>query len=165
MRSLKMIQRTLWVENSSGQAAVEFTLTIILFVLLMYGIVEGSRAMFAYSSASQASREGVRYASVRGAASKQNVPTCTDCPATVAQISSWVRNKAPGVHLQTVTVCWFKKNPSTVCASTPHLPDNQEPGSNVRVTVSVNFRPVLPLPLIPPVVIPISSMSEMLISN
>jgi Flp pilus assembly protein TadG len=154
-----MIRRTLRVKNSSGQAAVEFTLVFILFVMLMYFIVEGARAVFAYSSASQATREAVRYASVRGSTS-----TCaTDCPATVAQITNYARGKAVGVHLKTVSVCWFKINPTTVCGTNPHNPDNQEPGSNVRVGVTIDFQAILPL--VPSNVIPIASTSEMVISN
>lgn len=154
-----MIRRKLRVKNSFGQAAVEFTLVFILFVLLMYIIVEGARAVFAFSSASQAAREGVRYASVRGGTS-----TCpTDCPASVAQITNYVRGKAVAVYLQTVNVCWFKINPTTVCVTDPHNPDNQEPGSNVRVRVTIDFQPILPL--VPKTLIPISSTSEMVISN
>jgi hypothetical protein len=121
--------------------------------------VEGARAVFTFSSAAQAAREGVRYASVRGSTS-----TCpTDCPASVAQITNYVRGKAVGVYLQTVNVCWFKINPTTVCVNDPHNPDNQETGSNIRVTVKIDFQPILPL--VPSNVIPISSSSEMVISN
>ena len=41
-----MIGRTLRVKNNCGQAAVEFTLVFLLFLMLMYLIVEGSRAIF-----------------------------------------------------------------------------------------------------------------------
>jgi Flp pilus assembly protein TadG len=157
MWNLNTIRRALGVKSSCGQAAVEFTLVFLLFVLLMYLIVEGARATFAFSSASQAAREAVRYASVRGSTS-----TCpTDCPATVAQITSWARNKAVGVYLNSVDVCWWKK--ATDCATNPHDPNNQKPGSNVRVKVTINFKPVLSL--VPQGVIPIKSSSEMVISN
>lgn len=158
MWDFNLIRRALRVKSSSGQAAVEFTLVFILFVLLMYLIVEGARAIFAFSSASQAVREAVRYASVHGSTS-----TCStgDCPATVAQITNYARGKAVGVYLQTVDVCWWKK--ATDCANNPHNPDNQEPGSNVRVKVTIDFKPVLPL--VPSGVIPIASSSEMVISN
>jgi hypothetical protein len=157
MWNFKIIRSALRTKSSSGQAAVEFTLVFLLFVLLMYILVEGARATFAFSSASQAATEGVRYASVRGSTS-----TCpTDCPATVNQITNYVRGKAVGVHLETVDVCWWKK--ATDCVNNPHNPENKEPGSNVWVQVRIDFKPILPL--VPSGVIPISSSSEMVISN
>jgi Flp pilus assembly protein TadG len=161
MWNFNLIGRTLRVNNNCGQAAVEFTLVFLLFLMLMYLIVEGSRAIFAFSSASQAAREGVRYASVRGSTS-----TCTtDCPASVDQITAYTRGKAVGVHLQTVQVCWWK-NPTTKatdCANNPHLLENKDPGSGVWVRVTIDFTPILPM--VPTGVIPIASSSEMVIPN
>src|SRR5688500_6753955 len=131
-----MKQFTLAVKNSLGQAAVEFTLIFLLFLMLMYLFVEGSRAIFAFSSASQAARSGVRYASVRGSTS-----TCpTDCPASVDQIKNYVNGHAPGTYLKSVDVCWWQKTPD--CAKNPHKAENKEPGSNVRVTVKIDFEPI-----------------------
>ena len=46
MWNFNLIGRTLRVKNNCGQAAVEFTLVFLLFLMLMYLIVEGSRAIF-----------------------------------------------------------------------------------------------------------------------
>jgi Flp pilus assembly protein TadG len=159
--NFNLIRRALRVKSNSGQAAVEFTLVFVLFVLLMYLIVEGARAIFAFSSASQAAREAVRYASVRGSTS-----TCTtDCPASVTDITTYARGKAVGVYLQTVDVCWWKNatTKATDCANNPHLLENKDPGSGVWVRVTINFTPILPM--VPTGVIPIASSSEMVISN
>jgi hypothetical protein len=48
-------------ERSRGQATVEFALVILLLMLLLFGIVDFSRLLFAYATMSNGVREGVRY--------------------------------------------------------------------------------------------------------
>lgn len=139
--------------SNSGQAAVEFTLVFLLFLMLMYLIVEGARMTFAFTSASQAARDGVRFASVRGSTS-----TCSSgCPAQVVDIQNYVKGQAPGNYLNSVDVCWWEGK--SACTTT----GSKEPGANVRVTVKIDFKPVLPM--VPTGTIAIQSKSEMAISN
>jgi Flp pilus assembly protein TadG len=147
-----MARGALQLKNSSGQAAVEFTLVFLLFLMLMYLIVEGARLTFAYSSASQAARAGVRYASVRGSTS-----TCTGCPASVTAIQNYVKAQTPGTHLKSVDVCWWEK--TSGCTTT----GSKEPGANVRVSVQIDFKPILSM--VPIGTTAIKSKSEMVISN
>jgi hypothetical protein len=44
-----------------GQATVEFALVILLLMLLVFGIVDFSRLLFAYATMSNGVREGARY--------------------------------------------------------------------------------------------------------
>ena len=48
----------------SGQTLVEFTLLLPIFLLLIIGFLDVGRAVFYYSSLSNATREGARYAIV-----------------------------------------------------------------------------------------------------
>ncbi|MCJ7717211.1 MAG: pilus assembly protein, partial [Anaerolineales bacterium] len=47
--------------NSSGQGMVEFAIVFPLLLLLLFGIFEFGRIMFAYSAAVSSSREAARY--------------------------------------------------------------------------------------------------------
>src|SRR2546425_5110466 len=106
------------LSRQSGSAIVEFTLISLMFFMLTFGLVEFGRAVFDYSMVSSLSREGVRYASVRGSASGH--------AATATDVSTYVQGKAVGLPV-TVTTTW-----------TP----NNNPGSTVSVQVQYNFTSV-----------------------
>ncbi|MDQ2901567.1 MAG: pilus assembly protein [Acidobacteriota bacterium] len=103
---------------------IEFALVIGVFLWMFFGIIDGGRFVWAYNTVAFACREGTRYAIVRGAA---NVS-----PATSAQITTIVQNRAAGLDplLITVTSTW--------------LPDNKA-GSYVQVKVAYTFKPVTPV--------------------
>jgi hypothetical protein len=50
--------------RSSGQSLVEFALLLPLFVLLLFGVIDGGRLVYENSVVSQAAREAARQASV-----------------------------------------------------------------------------------------------------
>jgi TadE-like protein len=56
-------------ERSRGQALVEFSLVIPIFLLVLMGLFDLGRAVFAYNTLTNAAREGARMAIVN-----QNVP-------------------------------------------------------------------------------------------
>lgn len=63
-----------------GQALVEFALVFPIFLLIVFGIVDAGRLIFAYNALSNAAREGARVAVVNQAATGTN--TCnTDSTA------------------------------------------------------------------------------------
>ena len=75
--------------NTKGQALVEFALILPIFVLLLLGIFDFGRAIYAYNTVLNASREGARHAivdqtaaNVRGAAAQHAVALGID-PADV----------------------------------------------------------------------------------
>lgn len=108
-------------KGERGVYIVESAITFSVFLLLMFGVMEFGRAIWAYSSIAHAGREGVRYAIVRGSESGRAV-AATD-------VQDFVRNKA-GLSTATVTTTW--------------TPDNN-PNSVVQVKVDYNFQPVIPL--------------------
>jgi Flp pilus assembly protein TadG len=79
LRSLKRI-----LADSRGQSLVEFSLSALMLVLVMFGIFEMSRMLLVYTTVSNAARAGARYAIVHGAHSNS--------PATSASITTVVKN-------------------------------------------------------------------------
>ncbi len=116
-----------------GSLLLESALSFSAFLLLTFGVMEFSMAVFAYNFVSYAAREGARWASVRGST---YVPagTTVGTPATADQIRDFVRSQAVGLIANNVTV------------TTTWSPDNA-PGSNVRVAVSYNVIPLVGLAL------------------
>jgi hypothetical protein len=87
--------------EDGGQAIVEFALVLPLFILLVTGIMDLSRAVWEENTLAYAAREGTRYAIVHGSHALTPVGPCTSC--NDATITSIVRAAAVGVNNITVT--------------------------------------------------------------
>ena len=116
-----------------GQALVEFTLVTPVFLLMLFGLLDLGRVVWANDVVANAAREGARWASVHGISDMTT-------PATKQQIKSYTLNfaVAAGAGPQ-VTVCYSAvniANGSVRCSG-----DSDEAGAaNARgnmVTVSV----------------------------
>jgi len=96
-----------------GQTLVEFALITVLFLMLLFGITEFSRALWTWNAIVHATREGARYAVVQA-------PTSTDAeiikyvvyhdPAGTASSAPVV----PGLSESNVTVTYLKYDGTTV---------------------------------------------------
>lgn len=79
-----------------GATAAEFAFVMPLLLITLGTIWDFGRAMYAYHFISNAARQGARWASVRGSSSFEGCPTASSpCPATAAQIQSYVQSLAP----------------------------------------------------------------------
>jgi hypothetical protein len=81
-----------------GQALVETALVLPIFLLVLFGLVDGGRFVYTDSVMSQAAREGARLASVEALWIKTNTPVPNDpsCVATAGAINPGVN---PGAHV------------------------------------------------------------------
>lgn len=58
----------------SGQGLAEFAFIVPIFVVMMFGIVDFGRVIWAFNSVENAAREGARYAIVHGGSAAQSCP-------------------------------------------------------------------------------------------
>jgi Flp pilus assembly protein TadG len=128
----------------NGATMVEFALVASAFFMLIFGVIQMALAVFAYNSLCDAAREAVRYAMVHGPGSAS--------PATTVQIQQVAMNVAPNLNLQTsnITVSW----PSD--SNIASLKDAQ-----VTITYNYSFR----IPFMSAVTLPLTSSSQMLVSQ
>src|SRR3954467_14207972 len=86
--------------HSRGQSVAEFALVIPLFLVMLFGIIDIGRVVWANDALANAAREGARYASVTGS-------SLITPDSTPAQIKSYTANYAiaAGTNV-TVTVCY-----------------------------------------------------------
>jgi Flp pilus assembly protein TadG len=99
------------IENRRcGQTLVEFALVVLIFLMLLFGILEFSRALWTYNTIVQATRAGARFAVVE-------IPSLTN-----AQVKNFVvyHNSAgtgdpvlPGLNTSNVTVTYTRIDPNT----------------------------------------------------
>lgn len=117
-----------------GQALVEFSLALVIFLLLLFGVVDLGRGIYQFNGVSQAAREIARVTSVhRGSGCP---PTCTS-PETVAVIGVQ-KALIPGLG-----------NPIFRCVdeagALKPVNDGCAPGDGVRVTAFAPYTALVPL--------------------
>lgn len=110
-------------QTEAGQALVEFSLTFIIFMILVLGVVDVGRAVWNYNTLASATREGTRYAMVHGSASSApSGPAAND-----ANVQAAVSKYASGLnsHNLTTTSTW--------------LDGGNSAGSRVKVTATYSY--------------------------
>ena len=113
-------------DDDRGATLVEFAFAAVVYFLFIFGTMDFGRMIFDYNIVSSAARDGVRWASVRGASS--------DHPqvggATEADVKAYVVGRSLGLLTASdVTVTW--------------IPSNQA-GGIVQVQTQYNFTSVVP---------------------
>lgn len=103
-----------YAKDDDAQSLVEFALTLPIFLLVVTGLFDVSRAVWQENTLAFAAREGTRYAIVHGSAGVPAVGPCTThpCPTSgteftnrnLQKIVDAVVNNAIGVPNITVTI-------------------------------------------------------------
>jgi Flp pilus assembly protein TadG len=130
--------------HPAGQVISEFGVIAVVFVVLIFAVMEMAAAIFAYSTICEAAREAARYAIAHS-------PTSAN-PATNAQIQQVAVNAAPTLGLSTsdVSVSW---------PADSNLPSKDD----VKITISYSYS--LSIPLIKPITLTLSSTAQSLVSQ
>lgn len=143
------------IRDDSGSELVEFALSILILLTLVFGVVDFSRAMYSYHFASYAAQEGSRFAMVRGATWTSSCSTTAPpnyaqkygCIAAQSDVQNYVRNLAmAGISPSklTVTTTWPGTTPSCASGCSTCSPAASK-GCFVKVKVSYQFSFMFPL--------------------
>lgn len=124
-------RRSSLAAGSRGQAQVEFVLSILFVMLLIFGMFEVIMLLYTYNVLADAAKEGVRYAIVRGADSTAPCPGCT--PSVTSVVTSWAKASFHDISGMTVTVSY------------PDGGGSNAPPNRVQVQVSYPYKPFLNL--------------------
>jgi Flp pilus assembly protein TadG len=146
MASVRPLRIAPW-HGRSGQGLVEFALVIPVFLLLLFGIIDIGRAVFAYTAVANAAREGARVAAVN----QLDVPSKTTCnlnmPIEDVNAPRWQAKPCAAKSAVSLGV-----QPSSVVvgySAAPGSPGSCSPtlhtGCIVSVTVSAPWSPVTPI--------------------
>ena len=119
MRATERRRRT-----QGGTAMLESALTFSAFLLLTFGVMEFSMAVYAQNFCAYVSHDAARWAAVRG--------STASTPAGTSEVRAWVLSQAAGLSSDRMTV------------TTTWAPDNK-PGSVVAVNVSYSVLPLVGL--------------------
>ncbi len=121
--------------RQSGAEMVEFSITIIYFLFLVFLIIEGSRLMFTYTAISYHANDALRYASLRGAEAYQDNPDRTDLPIDVDKIKNYILGKS---------VIKLTSGDIVVCIGDSNCNGNTSVGEPISVTVNYPFHTAIP---------------------
>lgn len=81
--------------RDSGQGLVEFALIAPIFFIVVLGLIDGTRAIFAYNTLANASREGARYGIVHGGSSVSPVGPGVNEAALTGYVQKYMQAFAP----------------------------------------------------------------------
>jgi Flp pilus assembly protein TadG len=142
------------VRNGERGASLPETAIVMGVVLaLLFGIVDFGRAMYTYAFVAQLAREGARWAIVRGAQCTQ----LDHCNASSSDVQTYVQSLSEGAT---------NANGITASATWPTCPaglSGNQPGCTVNVNVRYTFAFIAPF--VSHLTMPMSSTSQMVISQ
>jgi Flp pilus assembly protein TadG len=142
------------VRDESGSELVEFSISIVIVLMLVFGIIDFCRAIYSYHFVSYAAQEAGRYAIVRGADGSINCSTSAPpnftlsfgCTAASSDIQNYVKSIALPLidkNSLTVTTTWPGTTP-TCTGSCSACSTTNSKGCYVSVNVKYNFAFMLP---------------------
>ena len=139
-----------------GSTLVEQAIILPVLLALFFGVIDMGRALYSYSYVSYIAREATRWASVRGGG--------VNGTARQSDVTNFVKSSMGGAldpARITVNANWIPPaNGSPAC---PGGPGNVKAGCVVQVTVTYNF--VFTLPFLPKGTVPMTSESQMIITQ
>jgi Flp pilus assembly protein TadG len=154
--------------DEEGQSLIEFSLCVTVLLMLVFGIMDMSRALYTEHFIATAAHQGARYAIVRGAtfAGTSCASTSTvNCAATQANVVSYVTslvNSGISPSNMTVTARWPGTDGSgAACTNAVRVVNSA--GCNINVTVNYSYSFILPY--LPKNALALTSSSSMTISQ
>ena len=127
--------------KEKGSTLVEFSLAVVAILIVLFGIIDIGRALYAYNWLSDAARRGTRYAMVRGS-------KCSGlgsaCPASASDIQAYVNSLATGIDTSQLTV-------TSQCFASGNVASNPPCAAPGWVQVNLQYQFHLVSPLLAPI--------------
>lgn len=156
------------MRRTSGQAIAEFALVAPIFLILLFGIIEGGRFVFFYEVLNGATREGARYAIIHGSNAADGCPSgpmpggAPSCDPAGDNVRRAIREAAFDLastgDFSSLDVFWCPAAGPKPC---PGSELTNARGNPVTVRVAYVYSPVMPL--LPPITV--SAESTLVINN
>ena len=160
--------RQLRRNRDKGTALVEFALSATVILAVLFGIIDGARALYAYDWVANAARKGTRFMIVRGTFCANNpMPLPGGCPATKQNVDDYIKN-TNGNGLDVTGIDTSKVVTNTTCfwVHSTGAPPPCAPGGWVKVSVTYTFSFITPfLRVLPLHSWPMESSSQVIVQN
>jgi Flp pilus assembly protein TadG len=154
--------------NEDGSSLLEFSACATVLLMLVFGMMDMSRALYTEHFVATAARQGARYAVVRGstfAGTSCSSTSTVNCAATQANVISYVKslvNAGMSASDMTVTATWPGTDASgATCTNAVRSVNTAGCVVTVKVSYSYNFI----VPYLPKAALTLKSASSMTISE
>ena len=124
--------------REAGQGLVEFSLTIIVFLVILMGVIDFGMAIYKFNGVSQAARELARVTSVHPCAVAGALTCSPGASAETQEVLATQKNLVPGLTDPVFTCVDGSGNPVT-----PNPCDFSS--DSIQVEITAPYRPVTPL--------------------
>jgi Flp pilus assembly protein TadG len=162
-------------QSEAGSSLVEFTVTVGVFLLLLFGVMEGAMMLYTYGVVNDNARAGARYAIVHGSGCSylttvKGTPTATSCYDN-ATGSTLAENSTLETFIQNYTLPVPATGTMKVYTSNTYAPGGSAclttgcAGSGDQVTVKITCPFNFALPFVPLATINMAGTSTMIISQ
>jgi len=130
--------------HANGQAMVEFSLVLVIFLVLIFGIIEVGRFTMTYIVVASSSREAARYGVAVGDDGAGTDAKYEDCVG-IREAAKRVSNAFLNLEDSNITIQYDKGPSSAIFASCPPNPENIQLGDRIVVNVTATYSPILPI--------------------
>jgi Flp pilus assembly protein TadG len=156
-----------FASGERGDSLVELGIAMSLLMMLVFGVIDCSRALYTYHFVSCAAQQGARYAIVRGEDWPLSCATATSysCQASVANIKTYVQSLAtPGITAANITVTptWPQQTVNGAATGCNSTATQAKEGCLMKLQVSYTYH--FFLPYLPTGGIPMTATSEQAIA-
>ncbi|ADW70655.1 TadE/TadG family type IV pilus assembly protein [Granulicella tundricola] len=155
------------LKDEVGSELIEFSVSAGVLMMIIFGIMDCSRALYAYHFVAGAARDATRYAAVRGATWSGALcllSTSFQCAATSSDVTSYVKSITPiGLTTGSLTVLTTWPGTTATGVSCNALGIYNSPGCMVNVKVVYTFSFVLPF--LPKNALTLASTSKVMITQ
>lgn len=153
--------------DERGSEIVEFAFAICIWVAAVFAIMYGSFALYASHFVGNAADEAARYAVVRGSTwsgTSCSSTTTLECDATSTDVANYVGSMLmPGMSSSNLNVTTTWPGTTSTGATCDTIYGSNSPNCLVEVQVKYTFS--FPLPFLTQYTIPMTSSSQMTISQ
>jgi Flp pilus assembly protein TadG len=161
--------------DERGSELVEFAVTAVLLVAIVFGVIDFGMAMYAEHFVSSAAQQGARYAIVRGSdwtstcstSAPPNFVLSYHCNASSSDVQNYVKSLA-GMGLSSTNVSaaasWPGTTPDCASACSACTTATNATGCMVQVQVTYTFT-FLKLRFLPQSVLKLTSTAEQVIQE
>ena len=137
------LRRSRIVHQEHGAATIEMAVSMTALLMVIVGMMKMCLAVYSYHYTSEAAREGVRYAIVRGYGASTAHTACsgfeTSCVASTDNISSYIKALGyPALTPANMTISTTYAGFPTGVTCTPSAACNNQ-GNMVTITVQYAF--------------------------
>jgi TadE-like protein len=145
-------------DGEAGSALIELGISALVFLTVLFGIIDVGRALYSYDWVSNAARLGTRFMMVRGT-------NCTRLPGGCPALQSDLQNYILGPSVQTGVIIANNVAVHVKCQVTGNIatPPPCSPGGYVWVQVQYQFQFLSPL--LPRRTWTMSSASQRVVQN